>query len=169
MARCCRSRWDAPDIAERELFTGQASGSAQPLVWAHAEYLKLRRSIREGRIFDQPPQTVARYAAGGNRTTPYALWRVNQKLRTMAAGKTLRVETLARATVVWGVDGWQHVRETETVDTSLGVHVADLDTAAAASGGSVEFTFFWIDSARWEQADFQVIVTASVPTASFVT
>ena len=103
--------WDAPDIAERELFTGQASGSAQPLVWAHAEYLKLRRSIQEGRVFDQPPQTVARYVAGGKRTTPYAIWRFNQKIRTMTAGRILRVETLARATVVWGVDGWQQVQE----------------------------------------------------------
>ena len=38
--------WDAPDIPERELYFGRPSGSAMPLVWAHAEYLKLRRSLR---------------------------------------------------------------------------------------------------------------------------
>jgi glucoamylase len=32
-----------------------------PLVWAHAEYLKLRRSLREGRVFDTPPETFKRY------------------------------------------------------------------------------------------------------------
>jgi glucoamylase len=53
--------WDSPDIAERELHCGRPSGSAMPLVWAHAEYLKLRRSLRDGRLFDQPPQTVQRY------------------------------------------------------------------------------------------------------------
>ena len=37
--------WDAPDIPARELFFGRPSGSAMPLVWAHAEYLKLRRSL----------------------------------------------------------------------------------------------------------------------------
>ncbi|MEP7310285.1 MAG: glucan 1,4-alpha-glucosidase [Acidobacteriota bacterium] len=150
--------WDAPDIVDRELFAGQASGSAQPLVWAHAEYLKLRRSIRECRVFDQPPQTLARYAAGGHGTTPYAIWRFNQKVRTMAAGKILRIETLARATVVWGVDGWQQVKESETVDTELGVFVADLETTTLSSGASVEFTFFWLDEARWEQTDFRVVV-----------
>ena len=36
--------WDSPDIAEHDLHCGEPSGSAMPLVWAHAEYLKLRRS-----------------------------------------------------------------------------------------------------------------------------
>ena len=31
--------WDAADIPERELFAGRPSGSAMPLVWAHAEHL----------------------------------------------------------------------------------------------------------------------------------
>ena len=53
--------WDAPDIPERELFAGKPTGSACPLVWAHSEYIKLRRSLQEGKIFDQPPQTVQRY------------------------------------------------------------------------------------------------------------
>ena len=29
--------WDGPDLPERELFNGKPSGSAMPLVWAHAE------------------------------------------------------------------------------------------------------------------------------------
>ena len=37
-----------------ELFLGRASGSAMPLVWAHAEYLKLCRSLRDGEVFDRP-------------------------------------------------------------------------------------------------------------------
>ena len=47
--------WDSNDLPERKLFIGQASGSAAPLVWAHAEYLKLRRSLQDGRVFDTPP------------------------------------------------------------------------------------------------------------------
>ncbi|HEX7390986.1 MAG TPA: glucan 1,4-alpha-glucosidase, partial [Acidiphilium sp.] len=53
--------WDADDIPEHELFRGRPSGSAMPLVWAHAEYVKLLRSLRDGAIFDLPPQTVRRY------------------------------------------------------------------------------------------------------------
>ncbi|HSB01135.1 MAG TPA: glucan 1,4-alpha-glucosidase, partial [Anaerolineales bacterium] len=53
--------WDAPDIPEKELIFGKPSGSAMPLVWAHAEYVKLLHSIQDGHIFDMPPQTAKRY------------------------------------------------------------------------------------------------------------
>ncbi|MGH8337247.1 MAG: glycoside hydrolase family 15 protein, partial [Gammaproteobacteria bacterium] len=52
--------WDTQDIPRKELFFGKPSGSAMPLVWAHAEYVKLSRSLREERVFDMPPQTVER-------------------------------------------------------------------------------------------------------------
>src|SRR5262249_29607328 len=35
--------WDGPPISDVELFPGKPTGSACPLVWAHAEYVKLRR------------------------------------------------------------------------------------------------------------------------------
>jgi glucoamylase len=149
--------WDGPDIPERELFTGQASGSAMPLVWAHAEYLKLCRSLRDGEVFDRPPQTVHRYLE--NKTTARrVIWRFNNKVRAMPAGHTLRVETLAIAVVHWSADGWRTVRDTATRDTTLGVHLADLPTTALGVGDRVELTFYWPDAHRWEGADFVVCV-----------
>lgn len=53
--------WDTDDIPEKELFFGQHSGSAMPLTWAHAEYVKLCASIGAKKVFDMPPQTVERY------------------------------------------------------------------------------------------------------------
>ncbi len=51
--------WDVADIVRRELYLGRPSGSAMPLWFGRTlEYLKLRRSLRDGRIFDLPPQTV---------------------------------------------------------------------------------------------------------------
>jgi glucoamylase len=150
--------WDAPSIPERELFTGHTSGSARPLVWAHAEYLKLRRSIQQGRVFDQPPQTVARYLTGAPRPAPFAFWRFNHKIRTMPAGRPLRVETLAGATIVWTADGWQEVLKTANEDAGLGIFVADLPTTSVPRGSRVEFTFHWTESTRWEGVDFVVLV-----------
>ena len=49
--------WDSPDIPARELFRGKPSGSAMPLVWAHAEHIKLLRSLADGQVYDMPPQT----------------------------------------------------------------------------------------------------------------
>ena len=150
--------WDAADIPERELVHGEASGSARPLVWAHAEYLKLRRSIADGVVFDQPPQTVQRYIVEGSTSTPYAIWRFNNKIRTIPAGKILRVETLARAIVHWGGAEWTRVTDREMTDTGLGVFVADLATADFPPGSEVVFTFFWPDAERWEGADYGVTV-----------
>jgi glucoamylase len=55
--------WDGPPIPERELESGQPSGSAMPLVWAHAEHIKLLRSLADAAVFDLPPQPVRRYCA----------------------------------------------------------------------------------------------------------
>ena len=44
--------WDAPDLPARGLAFGQPTHSAAPLGWAHAEYLKLCRSLAERRVWD---------------------------------------------------------------------------------------------------------------------
>jgi glucoamylase len=149
--------WDSADIPERELFNGHASGSAMPLVWAHAEYLKLCRSLRDGEIFDRPPQTVQRYLLK-KTTSPHISWRFNNKVRTMPAGRILRVETLAPAVVHWSADDWRTAHDTPTGDTTLGVHVADLHTMNLCAGDRVNLTFYWPDVDRWEGADFLVCI-----------
>ncbi|MGE5243413.1 MAG: glucan 1,4-alpha-glucosidase [Betaproteobacteria bacterium] len=150
--------WDAPDIPERELVNGEATGSARPLAWAHAEYLKLRRSIQDGLVFDQPPHPVDRYLAGSPPPAPFAVWRFNNKIKNMSAGRVLRVETQARALVHWGVNGWTEVQDVESTDTGLGIHVADLPTARLPAGARIDLTFYWPDGARWEGADFHVVI-----------
>jgi glucoamylase len=149
--------WDSADIPERELYLGHASGSAMPLVWAHAEYLKLCRSLFDGRIFDQPSQTVERYLVQ-QTTSDRIAWRFNNKVRSMPADRTLRVETLAPAVVHWSVDGWRTVHDTPTRDTTLGVHVSDLEIRDLRPGDRVDFTFYWPEAERWEGVDFVVCI-----------
>jgi glucoamylase len=149
--------WDTADIPERELFIGQASGSARPLVWAHAEYLKLCRSLRDGHVFDRPPQTVQRYLV--DKTTSHRItWRFNNKVRAMPTGAALRVETLASAVVHWSMDGWRTVRDTATRDTKLGVHIVDLPTTRLRAGAGVDLTFYWPEASHWEGVDFVICV-----------
>jgi len=150
--------WDGPDMPERELLFGRPSGSAMPLVWVHAEYVKLRRSVADGRVFDMPPQPVERYIVQ-SAAPRHAIWRFNHKCREMPAGRTLRVELLAPAVVHWGLDGWHDVRDMPTVDTGLGVHVCDLPVQALRPGTRIDFTFLWTGQNRWEQADFAVVLT----------
>jgi hypothetical protein len=91
-----------------------------PLVRAHAEYVKLLRSLRDGKVFDLPPQTAERYLVAKTRS-PFAFQRFNHKCRSMPCGKTLRVETPAPALVHWSADAWHHTYDTPTRDTGLGV------------------------------------------------
>jgi glucoamylase len=149
--------WDAPTIAERELFFGYGSGSACPLVWAHSEYIKLRRSLRDGKIFDQPPQPVERYIIKKTKAKYFA-WRYNNKCRTMPAGKQLRLALLSPALVHWTSDGWQNAQDIQTVDVGLGIHTADLPTSALSPGREICFTFYWPEQQRWEGANFSVAI-----------
>ena len=147
--------WDASDIPERELQFGRPSGSAMPLVWAHAEYLKLHRALRDGRVFDLPPQTVQRYLTE-KTVSARMIWRFNHKIRSMPAGKTLRIETLAPATIHWSADGWSTVQDTTTYAVGLGIHIADLTTAGLTAEAQIRFTIYWPEDARWEGADFTI-------------
>jgi glucoamylase len=149
--------WDSADIPDRELYIGHPSGSAMPLVWAHAEYLKLCRSLADCRIFDQPPQTVERYLVQ-QTASDHFVWRFNNKVRAMPAGRTLRVETLAPAVVHWSVDGWRSVHETAARDTTLGVYVCDLPTRDLGRADLVDFTVYWPEAGRWENVNFQVCI-----------
>ena len=128
--------WDSPDIAARELHLGRPSGSAMPLVWAHAEHLKLRRSLEDGRSFrsaapnrpalpDRPHRVPASWSGGSTtRSDRYPL------------GKILRIETLAPAVVHWSADRWRTVEDATTHDTGLGIHTADLEIQKLSGGAA---------------------------------
>lgn len=147
--------WDAPDLPQRELYFGRPSGSAMPLVWAHAEHLKLLRSLRDGRVFDLPPQTVQRYLTDDVQS-PYVVWRFSHKISSLPAGAKLRVETPTPAVIHWSTDEWNTAHDTDTRDTGLGLHVADLATASLPPGSDVKFTVRWPDAGHGEGADFAV-------------
>jgi glucoamylase len=149
--------WDGFDIPDLELFAGKPTGSACPLVWAHSEYIKLRRSLRDGRVFDQPPQTVQRYIVE-KRTCRYFVWIFNNKARTLPCGKTLRIAVLAPATVHWSMDDWKTFSDTHTRDTGLGVHVADVPTDRMPVAHSIVFTLRWDANDRWEGVNYSVTV-----------
>jgi glucoamylase len=152
--------WDAPDIVDRELYNGRPSGSAMPLVWAHAEYIKLLRSLRDRRVFDTPPQPVERYQRD-QVASLFAIWRFNHKCRCFGRGRTLRIEVLAPAVVHWSVDGGRTVHDSPTTDTGIGLHHVDLPTGQLAVGTEVHFTFFWSEADRSEGQSFKVTVVDS--------
>jgi glucan 1,4-alpha-glucosidase len=66
---------------------GQAAGSAGPLVWAQASYLRLVRDLRSGSLLDQPAVTRARYLDGGGPS------QVPLSITSPGAGSTVSTST----------------------------------------------------------------------------
>ena len=51
------------DAGPHGYVTGQGTDSATPLAWSHAEYIKLLRSLRDKKVWDENPATAAHFAA----------------------------------------------------------------------------------------------------------
>ena len=150
--------WDAPAIPDRCLFPGRPSGSAMPLAWAHAEYVKLVRSIALGHAIDRPESAWRRYRGKAPKPTR-ATWRFAAPRPSMPAGRILRLELLAPARVHYSLDGRQSWTDLDARDTGLGVWVADVpESDRLTTGRSVDFTIWWPDAGRWEGRDMQVEV-----------
>ncbi len=60
--KCCRSRFGTSRTFPTRYVAGKPAGSAVPLVWAHAEYLKLLRSAFDGKVFDRIDAVFERYS-----------------------------------------------------------------------------------------------------------
>ncbi len=149
--------WDSEDIPSRELFLGRPSGSAMPLAWAHAEHIKLLRSLRDQAVFDMPPQTHARYISSKPEPAPQC-WRVTSKISKISPGQKLRLEFLEQAQVRWTTDNWSTNTDTNTKATGLGTYICDLPTRSLRPGSIVRFTFFWTQKNTWQGSNFEVVI-----------
>lgn len=156
--------WDSADVPEWELVRGRPSGSAMPLVWAHAEYVHLLRSLSDGQVFGVLAPVVQRYrsAVPARRS----VWRFNHKVSALKAGEPLRIEVTAPVRVRWSADSWQTYRDDDAVASGIGLWYVDIPTSITAVPGIIEFTFYWTDDARWEGANFSVKVEPLAATAS---
>jgi glucoamylase len=149
--------WDAKDIPMLELFLGKPTGSAMPLAWAHAEYLKLCRSLKAKQIFDMPPQTKQRYLVEKNNSNIF-IWHFNNNYKSIPKGKILRIHCLTPATVRWTTDNWLSTNDQTTLDSGVGVHYADLATMHLDYEQNISYTFFWQDSETWEDRNYTLSI-----------
>ena len=148
--------WDGPDLPERGLYLGRPTGSAAPLVWAHAEYIKLLRSMIDGDVFDCPPLVRRRYLERRGGLSKLLIWKHNHKIRTAAAADGVRIEAYGPAALHWTDDGWATVRHEPMEPLGRGVWVYDLLPDRLAAGQTVEFTFWWNESGTWEGANHAI-------------
>ncbi len=147
--------WDGPDIPDRELYQGRPSGSAMPLVWAHAEYVTLLRSLARGAVFDMPACTIQRYLR--ERHEPRLRdWRMNWRRSSIPAGQLLRIELPRGACIRWSGDGWTSCADANTTETGLGISIVELPTQIMDAGTTIEFTWRWLADGSWHGQNYSV-------------
>jgi hypothetical protein len=74
-------------------------------------------------------------------------------------GKNLRIELQAEATVRWSADKWKTTYDTDTRDTRLGIHVADIELKEVETD-KIYFTFFWKKANHWENQNFTIPIAS---------
>lgn len=146
--------WDEPGRGGLLECVGRPAGSAMPLMWAHAEYIKLLRSIRDGEIFDLIPIVADRYRTSGIRSE-LEVWKPTRHVREMTSGHTLRIQAPAPFLLHWSNDDWQTSHNSDSQHTSLGIDFVDIPVKLAQREPT-RFTFFWRADNRWEGRDYEV-------------
>jgi glucoamylase len=149
--------WDAAAIPSRRLEPGRPTGSAMPLVWAHAEFIKLLVSRHLGHPLDRPRAVWQRYR-GKRPVARHAFWWPHAPIDGFHAGARLAVALPRPAVVRWSRDGWQHAADTPTQDSGLGFYLAVIEAANLPEGARVDFTWAWQPDGGWQGENYSVAV-----------
>ncbi|HEV2575834.1 MAG TPA: glycoside hydrolase family 15 protein [Acidobacteriaceae bacterium] len=156
--------WDYADMPSEGLYCGRSAGSAQPLCWAHAEYLKLLRSVTDGHIFDRISIVEERYGVPKEQRkfqSRMEIFRTTRPISAMVCSGTLRVIDPEPFHLIWTTDNWATTTRTaaEPVD-SFGSFA---DVTAPELPCTLVFTMFWPNINRWLGHNYEVTVHAEQP------
>jgi glucoamylase len=147
--------WDTADLPEAHMYFGKPSGSAMPLAWAHAEYLKLLRSVHDGVVFDLIPEVKERYIDNGSACKLIEIWRSNWQVPKIRPGFTLRVIDSSNFMLHWTNDGWTTHHDDKATEACAGAYYIDIHVPFEQKG-AIEFTFFRPDRNLWEGKNYEV-------------
>jgi glucoamylase len=153
--------WDGPPLPDRFLEPGKPTGSAMPLVWAHAEFLKLLCARKEKRPLEMlsSVENHLRAKSGCAGTWP---WRSDTPFEALPADRDLLVEGEGPFLLHFGFDGWQEIQDRVSAPLPFGRHGVRLAKSDLARGGVLDFTRYFLDETRWEGSDHHVRL-ASTP------
>jgi glucoamylase len=151
--------WDEPDRPEMHMFLGKPTTAAMPLMWAHAEYIKLLRSVKDGQVFDFIPDVAERFRNGGGRKN-LEIWKPNRRVRSVKSGWTLRIQAPAGFRLHWSPDEWNTTNDSESVSTGLLDYFFDIPVSRDQRA-PIRFTFLWTKHSRWEGNDYEVAIESS--------
>lgn len=151
--------WDTADLPSAHMLRGRPTGSAMPLCWAHAEYVSLVRSARDGVCFDRVEPAFQRYVVNRTKKAVHAMWSACHPISRMPFGRILRLLLAHDATIIWSADDWANTHHADAIAVAaLHMWVADLPAEDCSDGSVIQFTFFWKETQSWEGKNYSVTV-----------
>lgn len=154
--------WDGPSLPDRGLEPGKPSGSAMPLVWAHAEYLKLLHARQKMRPVEML-QSVEAHLRGRRSMAKAWHWRPGTPFAALPEGRDLVIDLPTAFVLHLGYDGWQSVEDRLSSPLQFGRQGVRLTARDFAGRHSVDFTFYTIGAARWVGENYRVMLPSANP------
>jgi glucoamylase len=158
--------WDEENLAHSSIQLGRPAGSAVPLVWAHAEYLKLLRSAVDGKVFDRIDPVYERYCEPNGqkkRRTDLEIYTSKRPLQRVRAGSILRILDEEEFEVVWTSDGWRttHAAPSHSVGSAgFSAEIIPEGLKEDKQSNGISFTLHWTEQDTWLGHNVDVKVDA---------
>lgn len=149
--------WDESVRSRFHMAPGHPTGAAMPLMWAHAEYIALLRSVFDGTGFDRIPEVASRYGSFREIRSPREVWKPNRRVRAVRAGSVLRVLSPGPFLLRWTPDDWKTAADAPASMTALGIGFVDI-AVATGQRAPLRFTFLRTETGRWEGRDYEVAI-----------
>jgi glucoamylase len=150
--------WDGPPVPERGLEPGKPTGSAMPLVWAHAEFLKLLRARQEERPVELL-NSVEKHLRSKPTEAGKWHWRTDTPFDALPAQRDLLVEMETPFVLHMGFDGWQAIEDRPSGPLPFGRHGVHLRKDEFASKRTLDFTRYLLHDSKWEGVDHRILLS----------
>jgi glucoamylase len=126
----------APEVASIGFANGQPAGSAAPLTWSAAQFVRLVRDLDARRLLEQPADTVRRYVAHRQGVTTLTVTAPAD--RTAVPGSPVRVTGTAAPGSTVDVSATNNDRDSEnTVATTTAGRDGNWSVEVPVNGGTI--------------------------------
>jgi glucoamylase len=146
--------WDTDPIPELELYPGRPSGGAMPLLWSHAEFLKLLIAREKGEPVELLQCVLQRYGFSSAPVAHAWHWRNEVPIARLESGRALRIQDVEPFTLHFGFDGWRGVHDRAATQGPFGLWTVELPSIELRDRGEVNFTRSY--AYGWEGKDHRV-------------
>lgn len=146
--------WESAAIADLGLFPGRPSGSAMPLLWSHAEFLKLLIARANGRPFELLNDVENHFSSAQACHVTVRHWRAGVPFPKLERGVSLLIEDSRPFTLHWGVNDWQRIQDRDAIAGPWGLWAVRFSAAELSDNTRLDFTRRYTDG--WEGVNHSV-------------